>query len=863
MRQPHVIASLVSALLAVIAANVTAPDRSALSPPDAEAESGPTPDGRAEFFEMQRRRLDGRDVPPDHLLRVFEDIRTRERAPDQRTGEIVTGWTELGPGNVGGRTRTLVIDPISSFVMYAGGVSGGVWKTTNGGASWFSLDDMMLNMSVCTIAMDPTDHNTLYAGTGEGMWYGTGDAGRGNGIFKSTDAGATWTHLSSTANAHFNFVNKLVISPNDSARIYAGTRSGVFRSVDAGESWQLVLANWWQVDPGASQSSNGCQVGCLDLAIRNDTIPDTIFAAFGSFLDDGLFRSTDGGATWSLVLTDPEQGRMSLALAPSDNSTLYVSMANNADLGEPMGKLVQVYRSIDGGATFQPRADLANDPFAPWLLSNLNYSVGCYGSLNTGQGWYDNIIAVDPIDPNIVWIGGVDLLRSDDGGATWGVARDDSGGGSLAYPHVDQHGIVFHPGYDGITNQIMFVTNDGGIYRTVNARATPSYVTCPVNAPAAPPGIAWQALNLDYGVTQFYHGDTSPTIDRFIGGTQDNGTIGVSSATGLNNWLRLLGSDGGYCAIDPTNPSVMYMETQYFPNIYKTTSSGASVTRAVAGIMDSDGLFITPFAMDPSNPQILWTGGSRPWYTTDGAAYWLPARTTAFSSGGRISAIAIAPTDSNIVCMGLSNGRVFRSTNALAPLPIWTESNSAQGLIDGAYVSSIAIHPTDPAILYLTYSTYGVPHVYRTIDGGASWARIDGAAPNDIPDIPAHWIAPRPSNPNQLFLGTELGVFTSNDAGTTWIPVPGIPHTIVETLDFQRDDQLVAFTHGRGAWRATLVCAGDLTGDQLINLDDLQALLFVFGSVVPPGTGPDLDGSGTVDLGDLQLLLFNFGQSCA
>ncbi|MHC4218101.1 MAG: WD40/YVTN/BNR-like repeat-containing protein [Planctomycetota bacterium] len=494
------------------------------------ATRGPKPfDQPAEahdFFVEQRLSEWQPEYPWQHQRQVLDDILVREQAGGIAAASSAA-WTWLGPGNRGGRTRAFAIDPGNPDVMYAGGVAGGIWKTTDGGAAWNVADDLMINLAITSIAMDPNDSSVLYAGTGEGVL--TGRPGvRGLGIFKSVDAGVTWTQLEGTINvvpgSAFHYVNEVVISPNDSNRIYAATRTGVWRSLDAGQSWSVVLANprYMATPP----TSNGSTVGCTDLAIRADMSPDVVFAAFGIYEADGLFRSNDGGDTWADYAAGPDQGRMTVAFAPSDNDIIYLLMANNGST-DATGKLIDVFRSDDGGETFVPRVNMNSLP-GPWLLSNLILATGCRPGGTYSQGWYDNIIAVDPVDPDIVWVGGVDIFRSDDGGANWGIPGywifyqlDPP---PPYYVHPDHHNIVFHPQYNGTTNQTMYVTNDGGLFRTTNARAATSQEDCPLPGDEPLPEIVWESLNNNYGVTQFYHGDSARDEDVFIGGCQDNGT---------------------------------------------------------------------------------------------------------------------------------------------------------------------------------------------------------------------------------------------------------------------------------------------------------------------------------------------------
>ncbi len=768
------------------------------------------PDDAGRFYLQQRLAAGQEELPMEHLRARLDEIEFREAArAAQRTGSNpggIQGWQSIGPGNIGGRTRAIVFDPTNPNVVFAAGVAGGIFKSFDGGATWNPTADLMLNLAVCTLVIDPTNPNVLYAGTGEG--FGNGIFVRGLGIFKSTDAGASWAQLPSTSVAQaggaFYYVNKIVLSPNDPSRLYAGTKHGVFRSTDAGASWQVILANPWY--NGTSPTTNGCSLGCLDLAIRSDRDPDVLFATFGSFDKDGLFRSDDGGDTWTETVTPFYQGRMVIAIAPSDNDRIYVGMADNGDLTQ-FGRLAELWRSNDGGLTFSSPL-LPGDKFGPWLFSYVSIATGCLAGYPIySQGWYDQTLAVDPTDRDVLFVGGINMHRSDDGGRTFGIAgywfSYLSEPPDPDYIHPDQHTIVFHPGYNGVTNQTMWVGNDGGLFRTTNARAATSQEECPIGPNPGPgPDIVWEHLGGGYSVTQYYHGDAALETDMFVGGSQDNGSSRGLSTVTPNAWKMIAGGDGGYVAIDPTNSQNVYIEIQGFPTIRKSTDGGDTFALATNGITDTDGQFITPFAMDQSDPNVLWTGGSRPWRTMDAAQNWSVVGPN-FAMPGGMSAIGIAPSDGNVVYLGFDNGFVARTTNGLAVSPTWTVSSN--GLPLGNWVSSVAVDPQDTELAYATYSNLGIQHVFKTTDGGGSWTSIDGISAADIPDIPVHWIAVRPSDSLQLYAGTEFGVFATDDGGTTWDPAnDGLAHTVVETLDFTDDDTLVAFTFGRGVFVSSL-----------------------------------------------------------
>jgi len=860
------------------------------------------PQEAMEYF-LRQRLAPGMDAYPiDHVQRVAREMRAaearrRNRGPQPLGGPGLPGglesWREIGPGNIGGRTRAIAIEPPdpkqpdAPLTMYAAGVAGGVFKSTDGGETWAPTSDFLTNIAFTTLTMDPTDPSVIYGGTGEGFF--NGDAVRGLGIFKTEDAGQTWEQLPGTRppqvpEAAFHYVNKIQISPTDPSRIYAATRFGVWRSTDAGASWQLVLANANQAD--GLNNAGISFVGATDLQIRTDRQPgdpDVLFAAFGSFIEDGLYRSVDGGDTWQRLGTTGDvdrvdQGRMTIAIAPSDQDTLYVAMADSG------GAMLDVYRSTDGGDTWEGRLDFSNE-FSELLFSNVPFGNGCFGNSSFAQGWYDNIIAVDPADPDVVWVGGIDLFRSDDGGRNfevasyWYFSRNDP-----SFVHADQHEIVFHPSFDGETNTTMFVGNDGGVFRTDNARAQASTNGCPPQSGDPLPAIEWRSLNNGYGVTQYYHGDSSKQNPVFIGGTQDNGTSRALSTTDLNGWQLVLGGDGGYVQIDPNNDQIVLAETQNFPTIFKSTQGGdpGSFDPAVEGITDSDGLFITPFFMDQTEPSVVWTGGRRAWRTTNQASSWQLASDDFENADlgldpSRISAIASAPGEPSVVYLGFSNGFIATSTNALATPPEDIQwSIRADGLpIENGFISDLAVDPDDPQLAYATSSTFGIPHIYRTTDGGQTWESIDGIADNAIPDIPVHSIAVLPSDSSILFAGTEVGVFASEDAGQTWVPAStGLPTTVVEELDFKDSTTLVAFTHGRGAFITDgLLCPADLTGpggdgvpDGTLTSDDFFFYLGLFADGDPAAdlTGPGGDGvpDGNLTSDDFFFYLGLFAQGC-
>lgn len=830
------------------------------------------PQEAIDYFMDQRLPEGMTQYPIDRVQAAAEQYRAQRDArladPTQRGLGLAGEWTEVGPGNIGGRTRAIVVDPTNPSIIYAAGVAGGVFKTIDGGLSWEPTSDNLVNIAVSSLAMDPTNPLVLYAGTGEGFF--NGDAVRGLGIFKTVDGGATWQHLLGTTDAFtqqggFYRVNKIVISPNDPSRVYAATRYGVWRSVDAGATWQLRLANTSFAT--ATNNAGASSAGALDLKIRSDSNPDVLLATFGSFGADGLYRSTNGGTAWSKItdpdINRPDQGRMTIDIAPSNNNIMYICMANNGATAET-GRVVDIFRSTDGGTNWEPRLN-PGAPFSQLLLTNIPFATGCFGSSNFSQGWYDNIIKIDPIDPDVVWVGGIDLLRSDDGGQNFGLASywyfdvtDPN------YSHADQHEIVFHPQYNGTTNQTMFVGSDGGVSRTDNARAATTTADCP--ADGDPVGsVTFTSLNNGYGVTQFYHGAISRNSDMFLGGAQDNGTNRTDTRADPNSWFEEFGGDGGYVAIDPRTDLIFYLETQNFGNMRRTDDGGATFTDIDNGLSDS-GLFITPFAIDPTNPDTLWTGGQAIWRTTNRGDSWSQKGPNFFGPGS-VSAIAVAPGDSNTVYVGYSDGYVAVSRNATNTNPTWNFPSAGLPSEAGS-ISSLAVYPDDANTVYATCSTFDVPHVYKSEDGGLSWAVIDGIGALSIPNVPAHWLAIRPGDSDELFVGTEVGIFESANGGDTWFPSGfGLPTTVWETIDFQDADTMVAFSHGRGTFINTFGSGpspcniADLAEPfNTLDLADIVTFITAFQSLDP--SVDFAEPIGTFDLADIVAFVTAFGAGC-
>ncbi|MCX6611342.1 MAG: hypothetical protein NTW74_10885 [Acidobacteria bacterium] len=774
------------------------------------------PGAAAEYY-LQRRALDGKtELPADRYLQVREQVKrmrhvslatgiaTNSKATQAERQISLGAWRELGPSNIAGRARALVFHPTTPATMYVGAAAGGVYKSTDAGLNWKAIGDMLPNMAVNSLAIDPSSPDILYAGTGEG--FGNIDAVRGAGIFKTTDGGLTWKALEVTRNnSGFFFVNKLVVSPVSPNRVYAATNVGIFRSVDGGESWQLAL------------DRNSPFDGCQDLVLRPGATSDYLFAACGRrSTQTTIFRNTaaEGDAVWEAVLTNADMARSVIAVAASNPSIVYVLASSRAE-GDFRDGFLAIYRSNASGDkdSWETRASNKDENrMNLGLLSNhvSLYSDVCGGGPSTfaNQGWYDIALAVDPTNPERLFSGGIDLMKSEDGGLNWGVAsfwwptRTNP-----TYVHADQHLIAFHPKYDGTSNQSVYFLNDGGLFRTDNPGADVGMRPIDTCNTA---GTRMRFVSLSRGMTtsQFYHGLPFPGGAAFAGGKQDNGTNRGSSALGVAGWQSINGGDGGYVAIAPDDPNRVYLETTRLS--LRRSINGLNFIAATRGITEPSAnfLFITPFRMDPNNSQRLYIGGRSFWRTNDGADNW--ERVSQAIPVGNISAMAIAPGKADRVIFGTSTGRLYRSNtatrdNAESEWPF--EFVRANG-----YISWLEFDPKNQDVVYATISTFnnssGEGHLFRSTDGGATWVRWDGTGDTGLPDLPAHSVAIDPANSDNLYVGTDAGIFASFDGGKTWAKEDaGFVNTVVESMNIVRENgvsTLYAFTHGRGAWAVNL-----------------------------------------------------------
>ncbi len=638
-------------------------------------------------------------------------------------------WSSLGPNNVGGRILALAINPSSPSTVWAGSASGGLWKTTTAGigtSAWSFVNTGFNALSVGAIAIDPLNPQNMLIGTGEISFYHSGIVGTpgarssyGLGVLRTSDGGVSWaaTNLAWTF-PQATAVMKIVFNPVNPLTAFAATSEGVWKSTDGGLNWSI----------------SSPVLMAMDL-VMNPADTSMLFAAHGnlnSTANPGIYRTTDAGATWTQLaggLPTINFGRTGLAVSPAAPATVYAGVSS----GDPAnGGSIGLYKSTDYGAT--------------WTQKALDNYVG-------SQGWYDNVVAVNPASAESVFCSGLDIYRSTNGGTSLNQQSDWTSGylgsippggseGTSVYAHADHHAIAFDP----VNRKTIYFGTDGGVFKSTDG------------------GNNFFGVNGGLVTTQFYNGFASAYNDSTValGGLQDNGVI---KYTGSTVWRKVDGGDGGWNAIDPTNSAVMYDEYVYLA-ISKTTNGGSSWSTLSGGLPtgSANANFIAPFAMSHSTPSVLYAGARNVYKSTNGGGSWTATNGGSNLNGTKISALAVSFTHRDTVMAATGSSassspvfQVFATTNG------GTTWSNVSASLPSRFPTDIEFDPTNSATAYVTFSGYGTPHVFRTTNLGQSWNDISTGV-----DIPHQSVAVDPDDPSSIFVGTDLGVYHSSDYGAHW-----------------------------------------------------------------------------------------------
>lgn len=710
-----------------------------------------------ESFHLQRAWPE-HELPPAAYAEALGEARALHATSALRTSPVP--WQESGPTNVGGRVTAVAVDPANASRIWIGAADGGVLRSTNGGASWTALLDDFGGLSIGALATHPTLSGVLLAGTGEANL--SGDSYDGIGLLKTTDGGDTWTPSGLLSSQRIGRIAWDVLNPSvihvavAGGQYSKGPDRGVYRSTDGGGTWAQTLF--------VSDSTSAIDV------VVDPTDGNRVYAAMWDRLraasyritggpTSGIHRSTDGGNTWSEmttgVPTTSDVARIGLAVAPTSAATVYAVYSKfNAGSGTFMDG---VYRSTNSGTTWAK-------------VSNASL-----GNPYSSFGWYFGNIRVSPLNANHVFVTGVPLTRSTNGGVNWSSVTGSQ--------HVDSHDLWVDP-----ANAAHWICgNDGGLYSTTNSGGT------------------WlKTQNLP--ITQFYAITVDPQLPhRIYGGTQDNSTPRTLTGA-LDDWDILIGGDGFTALVDPIDSNVIYGEAQYGFMTKATDGFNFDVIFDGSG-MDGRANWHMPFVMAPDNHLTLYAGTWRVWRTTNAGSSWAPISpdlTDGAGGGnlvfGTLTTLAVAPSSPTTIWAGADDANVRVTTNGGTT---WADVNAG---LPTRWITRVAADPLDASVGYVSLSGYRLdetqPHLFRTTNVGASWTDISG----NLPDAPVNDIVVDPQNVNRLFVATDVGVYVTNDLGASWEALgTGLPLCVIGDLELHDATRvLVAGTHGRSSFKIDL-----------------------------------------------------------
>jgi photosystem II stability/assembly factor-like uncharacterized protein len=684
-------------------------------------------------------------------------------------------WRQVGPFR-GGRALTATGVPGDSQTYYFGAVAGGVWKTTNGGMTWTPMTDKTGIMSVGAIAVAPSDPNVLYVGTGESCW--RGDISYGDGMYKSIDAGKTWTHIGLDDTRH---ISKVIVHPTNPDILFVAAMGhaygpnetrGVFRSADGGKTWQKVLFK-------------DNKTGAIDLTF-DPSNPHILFAALyeaqrypwtavSGGPGSGLYKSIDDGATWKRLeghgLPSGVLGRIGVSVSGADGNRVYAII--EAEKGG-------IYRSDDAGDSWQ------------LLTGDHRY---------TQRAWYFHHIFADPKNVDTVYVLNTAVYRSTDGGHSFGFVRS---------PHGDNHGLWIDPTHP----EWMINTNDGG--------ATISHDN----------GKTW-TTQLNQPTAQFYHVATDNFFPyRIYGAQQDNSTVAIASRSDdgtidRTDWYEVGGGEAGFVVPDPANPDVVYagsydgLITRFDKKTHQVQDvSSWPLNPMGAGDADLKHRFqwTAPIAISPNDPKVVYHGGERVFKTSDAGMNWTAIsddltrndKTKEQSSGGPLTqdntsveyygtifAIAESPVEKGLIWAGSDDGLVHVTRDGGKN---WVDVTSKE-FGEWSLVSIIEPSPHAAGTAYVAIDRHKLddfhPYIFKTADYGKTWAKITTGVPDNSY---VHAVREDPKRKGMLYAGTENGVYLSFDDGSHWQPLKlNLPRTPIHDITIKDDDLIVA-THGRAFW---------------------------------------------------------------
>ena len=647
-----------------------------------------------------------------------------------------TNWTATTGFNPGiGRVTSISVDKTNNNHIIIGAETGGVWKTINGGTTWVSLTDNFSNMTVRSLVIAPTSSSTYYWGGGNGE------------IYKSIDSGATWSLLATIGGEK---VNKILLHPSDPQKIFCTIEdSGIYKSLNGGVNWVKVTTDFDGYD--------------VEFNPGNSNI---IYATGADF-----HRSIDGGVTWTTITN---------VVNSSDEKMIGVSGASNSNIVYVVGAAGTgfggFYVSVDNGMTFTEKSHPNKNYFG--------YETDA-SDLGDGQATDNMAITVSPTNANEVYLAGINVWRSLDGGTTFSPASawklSDAVDQNLGYCHADVEILE----YVGST---LYTGTDGGVFKAItpNGAISNNYFT---------------DLSTGLGIQQFYRFGISQADPVVIsGGSQDNGT---STYTPTGIWKNWLGADGMESFVDKNNSNIIYGTTQN-GGLAKSLDGGDTDTGIISQPVATEGNWVTPFEQDPIVTNTIYTGFKKVHKSLNGGETW-----TAISQdfGADLNQLKIAPSNNQIMYAAFNN-KLYKTTTGSGT---WSELTGFLGNIN-----SIAIHPIDPNKVAI--ATTGIEKVYVSTNGGATWSSYK----KNLPAFAALALVWQNNTNSGLYLGMNYGVYYIENGMTNWESYSNLlPNVMISELEINTvEGKLYAATYGRGVWKSVLY-SEVLSVDDVVDLNSI------------------------------------------
>ena len=694
---------------------------------------------RWEWFWKQRVTSDGQF--PNPMVIYNETVKKQAGSKNKGATTLAApaaDWKPRGPfgspkNGGAGRVNRIYINPAFPKNVWVGTTVGGAWKSIDSGKTWSAKTDEIPVFGVTDIATSSTDQNTVYIATGDGE----GGSATPNiqthnayslGVMKSTDGGNTWrtTGLNwESSNAWL--ISRLLVSPVNSMLLLAATSQGIYKSIDSGATWTLTIGGNFR-----------------DMEFKpNDN--KVLYACNGN----EIYKSTDEGSNGSKLGTGIPSGigRVALAVTPANPDMVFAVTADKTywDNGE-------LYVSTDAGKVWQLKA------------TNLNF----LGQ----QGWYNLSIAVSPTNIQEIYLGGLNIIRTTNGGTSWKTIASSKDTTGLAYIHTNIHDLVITKG----SPSIIYACSDGGVFRTTKNDTT------------------WIDISKGLEIMEFYRiACAAPNTNFIIGGTESNGINKFKDTL----WSKVLNDeDGMQCLIDPNNSNIVYVGVNS-GLILRSTDGGVNFDSLIirGGKSVNSPIWITPYVFDPTNSKIIYSGYLDVWKNNTKTN--ITEKISEFS-GKILNYIAVAPSDPLYIYAG-NDEKMYCTTNGG---DTWKEIL----LPKFGSITHLAIHPTNSRRIWVTISGYGTKKVFESFYSGDTWNNIS----EGLPAIPINCIVPQNYSPDRVYVGTDAGIYYHDKNQTQWVEYnDGLPKVIINDIVINyASGKLLAATNGRGVWEGNLIkCA--------------------------------------------------------